>query len=322
MLLRVVGDGAVDRERPALTILIVVPWLLFCWCLVLGLVLRHYSAAATFVLIGICALSSGAMLLLWIQGQRRGPISFLIMGILCLIAVTAGCVTSVYGWNRYWRQFWWTQTGFRSSATSALTPAAARADYAVLNFWNDNVSSTFNDTRVDHSKAAGYKDTDYYCVAPVLAPASAGAEIVRVNFWAVGINCCQRYGGFTCDDAREWDAATAIVMLNGGMPCPTCNVDKFQKAVAKAEAAHGLVSVEGAVFIRWASASTNLEAWMTVWAISYLLLCAAGALAFFYVFGGISWYYGLGIQLKSEPLFGGGLRTAYTADGEKIANIS
>lgn len=310
---RIVGDGYIEREPWAQKFVILIPWGLFSLTLILGVTLRHSSVPVTMALTGCFLVSSLAMILFWFQGQRRGPISHLTMGVLCVLATTAGFATAVYGWDHHWRQFWWTQTGFRDAATSALTPAASRADHSILNFWDENRSTTFNGTRVDNLKSAGYKDTDYYCVAPILAPASAGAGLARVNFWAVGVNCCQRYGGFTCDNAREWNAGIGLVMLNGGMPCPTCNADKFKMAIAKAEAMHGLVSVEGALFVRWVGESSHLETWLALRSIGYLVLCAGVALGAFFVLGGTAWYYGLGIQQTGERL-----ASAYTPAAEKI----
>lgn len=319
---RIIGDGFADRDPGAKKMLIFLPWMLFTWTMVLGVILRHYNMPVTFFLLGIFLLGSLALPLLWFQGQRKGPISLLSMGVLCSLATVAGTSASIYGWDHHWRQLWWTSTGFRTAATSALTPAASRSDHSVLDFWDANESTTFNGTRVDNLKSAGFKDTDYYCVAPILAPASAGASLARVNFWAVGINCCQRYGGFTCDDTREWDSGTALVMLNGGMPCPTCNIDKFRKAVAKAEAVHGLVSVEGALFVRWVRTSSHLEGWLIALAIVYLFLCSAVALMVCAVLGGIAWYYGLGIQQKGENGMLGSQESSYTPDVEKRSYMS
>lgn len=297
---RLLGPGDQTRDLPARNMLILGPWLVFMWVLLLWLLLRHFSDPATSVLTACVLLGCSGMMLAWYQGRRSGPISLLVLGALCLGATIGASVAGQYGWEQYWRQYWWTQTGFRGGITTAATPAMARADFAVINFWDDGAVGTYNDTRVDHTRGAGFKDTDYYCVAPILSPDLSGAGLSLVNFWAVGINCCQRYGAFTCDDSRQWNAGAGLVTLEGGYPCPTCNVDKFRAAVTKAEAVHGLVSANGARFVRWVKDTGPVETRLFLECFGYVLVCAVLAGLCCSVLGWFAWYYGVGIQMNTE----------------------
>mmetsp|Transcript_160839 Transcript_160839/g.516226 ORF Transcript_160839/g.516226 Transcript_160839/m.516226 type:complete len:528 (-) Transcript_160839:198-1781(-) len=289
------GPGDPDREIKTRTMIVLGPWLLFMWILMLWLVLIHYSRPATVVLTCLVGLASLGMLFVWYQGRRGGPVSLLVAGLLGLAAVGGGVFAGQNGYSTFWRQYWWTQTGFRGGITTASTPAMARTDFAVLTFWDDKAGTTYNQTRVDPMRAAGYKDTDFYCVAPILSPDIAGASLLRVNYWAVGINCCQRAGRFTCDDSREWNAGYGVVMLDGGYPCPDCNTEQFRKAVIKAEAMHGLVSASGAKFVRFVKDPSSIETGMLLHCIGFVLLCALlGGMAFGAA-GWLAWYYGFGI---------------------------
>jgi len=299
-LFRLLGPGDPDRNPQARNIIIFGPWLLFLWVLCVWLVLRRYSQIATIGLTALIALGGLTSIFLWYVGRRGGPVSLVTIGLLTLVACACGTALGIYGWERFFRQYWWTQTGFQGGATTAATPAMARSDFAVINFWNEDLGVPYNDTRVDPEMAAGYKDTEYYCVAPILDPRAAQASLKRVNFWAVGVNCCQRYGHFTCDDTREWNAGTGVVMLEGGYPCPSCTTDQFRKAVVKAEAAFGLVSAEGAVFVRWVKDPASVINGLLFDALAYLMLCAFLGAAVSALIGWLMWYYGVGLRRPGD----------------------
>jgi len=296
---RLLGPGDPARDVRSRSILIGVPWFMFMWVLVLWLVLQHFSDPATLGLTAIAILVPLGMMFSWYYGRRGGPVSYMSLGALCVFAAMGGTIAGQFGWERYWRQLWWTQTGFRGPA-SAETPGMAMSDYAVVDFWDAVSESTNNDTRVDFMKSAGYQDDDFYCVAPILSPSSSEAGLVRVNFWAVGINCCERYGSFTCDHSREWNAGAGVVVLGEGFPCPSCNVEKFRAAVTKAESVHGLVSADGARFVRWVKDAGSLQARMMIHSTAYIVLCSILGGAYFSILGWLSWYYGLFIEPSDD----------------------
>lgn len=297
---RLLGPGDIERNPQARNIIIFGPWLLFLWVLLLWLVLQRYSKVATIALTALIGIGGMACLFLWYVGRRGGPVSLATIGVLSIVAAASGTAAGVYGWERFYRQYWWTQTGFQGAQTSAATPAMARSDFAVVSFWDSNSNAPYNESRVDPEMAAGYKDTDYYCVAPILQPSTASATLKRVNFWAVGVDCCQRYGHFTCDDSRKWDAGSGVVMLEGGFPCPSCNVDNFRKAVTKAESAFGLVSADGAVFVRWVKDPSSVVTGLLFNALAFLVLSAFLASVAYACLGWLMWYYGVGLRRPGD----------------------
>merc|ERR1719149_529094 len=139
------------------------------------------------------------------------------------------------------------KTGIQYGA-SAATPAEARSDAAVITFQNVKAGSAW--TSVDTSRAAGYRgDGGIYCAAPILDPTEALGDIMRVEFWAIGINCCDDFGSFTCDASREFPGGgTGVVMKEGGMPCIGCHAEQFRLAAAKAAGVNRMVSAPGALF--------------------------------------------------------------------------
>mmetsp|Transcript_16170 Transcript_16170/g.37879 ORF Transcript_16170/g.37879 Transcript_16170/m.37879 type:complete len:492 (-) Transcript_16170:125-1600(-) len=302
---RLLGPGDPDRRPSIRNILVLAPWLLFMWVLLLWILLRHYSADTSAMLTGILLAASATLVVLWYMGKRWGPVSFLALGSLCLIAVLAGTTVGQLGWIRYWRQYWWLQTGARTEGNSAATPAGSQVDSAIIGFWDDHFQRTVHGTYVDDLKSAGFKDEYYYCVAPVLSPQSAESTFIRVNYWAVGINCCQRSGSFFCDDSRSYDAGYGIVMLDEGLPCPNCHQREFKAAVSKAEALHGLVSAPGARFIRWVRNPMATEMAMLWKALLFLLVSGLLAFCVFWTLGSLAWYYGMGKRHVVDSVFEG-----------------
>merc|ERR1719502_1909289 len=122
------------------------------------------------------AVVSAAGLAMWYTGVRWGPVSLMALGSLCLLAILMGTYLGELGWIYWWQGFWWMNIGQQSVATTASTLAGARSDAATLSF-----HTASNDTSVDASRSAGYKDTDTYCVAPIMSPETAGADFPRVN---------------------------------------------------------------------------------------------------------------------------------------------
>lgn len=301
------GPGDRDRKDSARSILVVIPVLMFVWELLIWMMVQHISTNSCWLITMTLAITSGCAVMLWYLGIRWGSVSLLSLGGLCLVAVILGTGLGRQGWDNSWQEFWWMNIGQQLIESTAATPAAARSDAASLSFLNDTTTS------VDASQSAGFKDTDLYCVAPIMSPATAGAEYGRVNFWAVGINCCTKYGVFTCDSAREASGGYGIVQLQGGYPCPSCNVDKFRKAVSKAEAMYGLVSAPDALFVRWVEHPGRAKVICGLWAVGYLVLCICLGSVFLQGLGFIAWYYGIGRRAPN-----GGAGTSYRLqDGQE-----
>lgn len=294
--LDLLGPGDPDRDTSTRPWHIFAPWAVFVSVLLMWVILQHYSFHATMVFtiaLGVCF---SGVVSVWAVGADRGAgaAPSLGLGLLPLLAVASGVGVGQVGWDRLWRQYWWTQTGHRTGLTSASTPAGARTDFAVVNFWDAQAEGTVNNTRVDHLKSAGYKDGHLYCAAPILSPETAGVSLVLVNYWAIGIDCCQQLGSFTCDASREHQGGYGVVMLEGGLPCPGCSGDNFRSAVAKAEAMHRLVSARDAVFVRWVQNPTSLQMAMLGWALLYVAVSSLLGLVVFATLGWLTWYRGVG----------------------------
>jgi len=99
--------------------------------------------------------------------------------------------------------------------------------------------------RLDVSKAAAFKDGTVYCVAPVSSGTSE--PLARVDFWAVGLNCCSgAQGDFECG---AWSSPTAA----GGLRWTGNDAARayFRLAVEQAAAAHHLQVGAHPIYIEW-----------------------------------------------------------------------
>mmetsp|Transcript_71061 Transcript_71061/g.169592 ORF Transcript_71061/g.169592 Transcript_71061/m.169592 type:complete len:406 (-) Transcript_71061:34-1251(-) len=287
------GVGDTDRQPRAKTVLLVVPILIFLWEILIWSLLSHVSVNGCWLITITLMVVSATAIGMWYQGIRWGPVSLVALGSLCIIAIVLGTVLGQRGWDHHWRQYWWMNTGQQLVPTVAGTPSGARSDAATLAFGMADGSS-LDHSSVDSSRSVGFKDTDLYCAAPILSPSTAGSDFPRVNFWAVGINCCTKSGIFDCDDSRLYDAMSAVVLLEGGFPCPSCNVEAFKKAVAKAESTHGLVSAPDALLVTWVKSVSNSKFYAGLNAVGFLLLDMFLGSCGLYFLGWIAWYYGLG----------------------------
>lgn len=81
-------------------------------------------------------------------------------------------------------------------------------------------------------KAMGFRNLDWYCVAPI---AKAGVANATYDFWAVGLNCCGSEGQhFTCGEYNNPKAKSGLrLMADDQRPF-------FRLAVEQAEARHNL----------------------------------------------------------------------------------
>mmetsp|Transcript_102432 Transcript_102432/g.289678 ORF Transcript_102432/g.289678 Transcript_102432/m.289678 type:complete len:335 (+) Transcript_102432:2-1006(+) len=313
---RIFGEGDPDRKEPVRVALVLLPWFCFVVALILWTLVRHKSFDFSCLLTVVMFCGCMGMLGVWSLGKRWGPVSLLPLGMLCLLGTGLGVLIGTWGWEKEWRQYWWLQTGRRVEHAKATTPVGAALDAAVIGFWDNTNNRTVDGTLVDSFRSAGYKDGSFYCVAPVLSPETAGAAIARVSYWAVGIDCCEELGSFTCGASREQKGAHGMVMPNGGFPCPTCNVERFQAAVRKAEAVHGLLSAKGALMLRWVTSVEELEQIMLREALLLLMGMIVAVGLILCGLGTWAWYVGLGNGPAAAKL-AGSLRGSYGAEKQE-----
>lgn len=301
------GPGDVHREKWVLRVLVFVSWLVFILVLSSWLMMRHVNQAMNMAFTVFVFLISTIISMSYFRTSRKTQFPLVSLGLLFLIAAVLGLACGLYGWDLSWRQLWWLKTGRHVEGAEAETPAWIAADAATMEF-NEVLAGRpvpTVKTSVAYSYTGGFRrDGHMYCVAPLLNEEvlKSNPPLIRVNYWAVGTDCCRSYDGFHCGDSRSWKSSSAVVMVDDFIPCVGCSKDGMSEAVAKAETVHGLVSAPGAKFVRWVE-DTNSVKRDTSWtcAIFFIVACL-GALIIIIPLALLFWYYGVGKKPRdSQP---------------------
>jgi hypothetical protein len=194
---------------------------------------RHAYVVTPLVLIGLCfslfAWNTNKTLLH--KPMASASIFALVLGFAwgLFIYDSSGYFAFIYSSSRTYRNVVVSQ------------PAASVADAGHVLFAPE--------TYVDQTKAVGYAADDgvRYCVAPLRDL----VDTTRVEFWAVGYDCCEWQGGFKCDAAANADARGGIVVFEGAGYFMESNFDYYTLARKKAEAMFGLQSCDKPIYVRW-----------------------------------------------------------------------
>lgn len=220
--------------------LILYPWL--CFILVVGTFFIFHGFMSNFVLIVPLFLAICAVGHMWEYSRPDGKVGHgqVSLGSLCLAGCVGGFLMGSHirsGWmNDYWR------LGRGASYINVLAsePARGHLDATMLSFAEG--------TRIDLSRSFGYMEGGgygtVYCAAPILDTTALTGQ--RVEYWAVGTNCCAARGQFQCDDATSDQA-------HGGVVLPVSSQDQegLRQAIEGAERQYDLVSSRGYALVRW-----------------------------------------------------------------------
>jgi len=238
-------------------LLVVLPLLVFLLITCLWLYVHYALPLATWLAIFCCFLCSGGLIAIALYGTKDLGWAF-VLGVSCSVACLLALWFGSVGYQWYMREFWWMEIGRHYTDLNATTSAMSRSDASWLYFRNES--------KVDTMKAVGYRDGAVFCVAPVLS----ANQVTRVEYWAIGKDCCQKRSGFTCGEAGHIGAHSAIAMRGQDF------VDKasYLRAVRQAEASYKLASAEGALLVRWVSNPKSIRDGL-LWSGLWILLLGA-----------------------------------------------
>lgn len=244
--------------------LITVPWLLVVTIAVLFAFVYHTLHHLVWIVIIFLALFSAGLYLAGLSGptdahasahlvaartssdrnspfERREyymPSVYLVLGMLCCIAVFFSTILGYWSYHTYMAFYWSYKSSGEYTNLMPSEPAVAHADAGKLIF------SDF--TRIDTTRAAGYKDGTVYCAAPILDD----TPISKVEYWAVGTNCCSQRADFNCDDSWNPKAKSGMVVLESNPWLPN-NHGQYMNAVRLAESTFQILSAKEPIFVRW-----------------------------------------------------------------------
>lgn len=203
----------------------------------------------------VCLLACFALIFVFSSPMDAGGRSAVSLGVLCAFAIVLGVLGGLHNYGNHMEQYWLYEEAREYHNVLPSEPAAAHADAGKITFAEA--------ARIDTTKAVGYKAASTYCVAPILDPSSSN----RVEFWAVGLDCCAPRGEFNCDDATKEGTEAAhggLVVFNTGSGSLATSeyrhYEYFSKAVKESEAANDLVSSAEPIFVRWVKDPESVQA--------------------------------------------------------------
>merc|ERR1719174_521024 len=228
--------------------LLFLPWLMF---VLIGMLFTYgYHHIPGVVWSTVCLLSCFALIFLFTPpGPSEQGRSGVVLGFLCGTAIVLGTLAGLHNYGTHMEQYWLYEEAREYHNVLPSEPAAAHADAGKITFAEA--------ARIDTTKAVGYKAASTYCVAPILDPSSSN----RVEFWAVGLDCCAPRGEFNCDDATKEGTEAAhggLVVFDTGSIHR--HYEYFSKAVKESEAANDLVSSAEPIFVRWVKDPESVQA--------------------------------------------------------------
>lgn len=209
---------------------------------------------------------------------RSSNTRYLPLGVSCGASIVLGAFLGLYCYDTFgiFAQFYKHSRTYTNVVPSE--PAASVADAGRLTFTEES--------HVKGPKSVGYAapNGNRYCVAPI----GDSTDQQRIEFWAVGVNCCGWEADFSCDASQDETAHGGIVVFdNMGLFNPS-NRDYYVMARKKAEAEFDLTSVEKPMYVRWVndldklanSYSTSANSFLGVTVVADLIVSAV----FSYVF--------------------------------------
>eukprot|EP00746_Dinoflagellata_sp_MGD_P163376 gnl/MRDRNA2_/MRDRNA2_91369_c0_seq1.p1 gnl/MRDRNA2_/MRDRNA2_91369_c0~~gnl/MRDRNA2_/MRDRNA2_91369_c0_seq1.p1 ORF type:complete len:375 (+),score=28.58 gnl/MRDRNA2_/MRDRNA2_91369_c0_seq1:87-1127(+) len=243
-------------------LLILVPLFVFILITCLFLYAHHVVPNLTWFTVFSTFLCSGGLCAMALYGTRDIGWCFVLgtsCGVACILAIWWGST----GYQWYMREFWWMEIGRHYTELNATTSAQSRSDASWLHF---HLGSHVDTTKTVGYRGAGRGAGAVYCVAPVLS----ANQLTRVEYWAIGKDCCQKRSGFTCDEAGNPGAQSAVAMLGQDF----IDQDFYQRAIRQAESAYKLASAEGAMLVHWVSDPKSIRDGL-LWQGGALLLMGA-----------------------------------------------
>lgn len=224
--------------------LFVLPWLMFTFIMLLFTFAYFHDPVVCWTGSLVCVVLACIFGSLGSAEQRQ----YTFLAILCLLAVASSTLLGMINCSWHMAPYFFYEEAREYHNVLPSEPAAAHGDAGKLLFASV--------AKIDTTKAVGYKVGDVYCVAPIMDSYSGA----RVEYWAVGVNCCEQRGGFSCDDAmKESNSARGGLVVQDVGLFRQSPFDYYHKAVHTAEAQYDLVSSSEPLFVRWVADPDELQ---------------------------------------------------------------
>jgi len=197
------------------------------------------------------------------RGPHREPTWFLFLAATCLVAWLAGVALGRENYSSRMQPYYnMISMGMASNVDPADIPATQYMDASRIIFKEGS--------NVSEKLSLGYKDTNTYCVAPIIGN-SSGTNLHSYDFWAVGINCCHpiQPAAFWCSRADLSDPLTHA----GLRWMSSAQIPYFRLAIEQAEAEYGY-RASNPMLLTWTTdPDADVEA-LRVAGIAFVVKCS------------------------------------------------
>lgn len=190
--------------------------------------------------------------------------------------------------------YYWRYQDLRTYTNVAASQQAYAFNDGGMLLWTE-------DTRIDVMRSVGYKsrwDGETYCVAPIVDSTMTSAN--PINYYAVGMNCCNARAQFECDEASDLTTRSALVILEPDdivrpymqWAVAGATFPRYENAIRLQESTYFTrASQQGLKFVRWTKDPIALKdsfyeaarKWCIIASLIYffVLVCESAVLAIY-----------------------------------------
>mmetsp|Transcript_6810 Transcript_6810/g.11981 ORF Transcript_6810/g.11981 Transcript_6810/m.11981 type:complete len:309 (-) Transcript_6810:50-976(-) len=222
----------------AIILAVLVPWLLFMVIAYTMCFRVHFVHPVCTILVDVIALliTGGILWKARAELMWKAPKTwYFFIAVSCLIAWCLGLAVGDFIYHVHTKRVFDLQT---LNSYPGVDPSSQSGEQVM-----DAGRVVFMDgTRLDLSKAMGFRNGNLYCVAPIVLP---DATPVSYDYWAVGINCCSgTVSDFHCGDYGNPKAVGGVRSMDDESRA------YYRLAVQQAEAMFGIAAAHP-LFFEW-----------------------------------------------------------------------
>lgn len=283
----------------AIFLALFIPWALFSvmfWVASFSLHYRHQITCYTIIGCGLAfvlVIGLYAQEALQMRERRdpdREPTWILFLFVFSLLAWAAGVIAGDANYKYYMEPFY--------DTTSLSSYAAVDASVMTGQQLMDAGRIIFMPgTKLDVSRSSGFKNSEVYCVAPIVTGSNA-KPLPNYDFWAVGTNCCTgTVPDFQCGEYQNPNANAGLRLMRDD------EAPFYRMAVEQAEASFKIKS-RHPLFFQWVKDPiAEINSYLDN-GVKYFLLgiCAYFLLQFFLVLVAACTFVKMIRPMKSLPM--------------------
>mmetsp|Transcript_6319 Transcript_6319/g.17600 ORF Transcript_6319/g.17600 Transcript_6319/m.17600 type:complete len:336 (-) Transcript_6319:98-1105(-) len=237
------SDGRLKKNRHYVLALIcvVVPWVLFAATFSMSCSSTRYSSPSlvytfdVFLLLVVLGFGYIALKAAKDGDSSKDPTWFGVLCVTGLLAVGSGYFLAGFNYTLNFRPYY--------DILNLNTYTNVDPDVEYGNAYMDAGKITFSSSSyLDTNLAMGFTDSFVYCVTPI----TAGGTDKRLDFWAVGTDCCTSGSNpdFQCGEYNNPSAHSGLRLMDDDAR------DFYRLAVKQAEVTYGITAVHP-IFVTW-----------------------------------------------------------------------